>query len=197
MFPNERPPLTFRQRWSSYLIILVALGGLFAGAIYRSNVINGTFLFDNPQIGISARYPSRWLLEEAEKDVVFRARDMTELPFKTALQIRLIPTGDGARAADVLNLLDMDRAARLPAYRSLDRAPITLAAGLRGTLMFYAYASVGIDPFLQDQPITIRAEDIVLLRPGQAVVITYEAEINAFERNRHYFDNFLASLSLK
>jgi len=197
MLDSARTPLTFRQRWASYLAILVAVLGLAAGFVYRSNVINATYLYDNPQVGIAARYPARWLLEENDRDVVFRARDTIELPFKTTLQIRLIPTGEGARAGDILNLLDMDRAARLTGYRSLERLPLTLPDGRRGTLMYYAYAFVGTDPFLQNQPITVRAEDVVLLRTGQAVVITFESAADTFEANRHYFDSFLASLSLK
>lgn len=191
---DERPDLTLRQRWNGYLAILIAVSGVIAAFLYRANVINATYPFINRQVGITARYPARWLLEERDNRVVFRAEDPTARPFKTALQITLIPVGQGATAAGILDLLNMDRAARLPAYRSFIPEE-TAVGGQRATQMFYAYAAVGTDPFAQDEPITVRAIDIVLLRPGQAVVISYEADAASFERNRHYFEAFLRSIS--
>jgi hypothetical protein len=191
---EDRPELTLRQRWNSYLAILIAVVGVILGFVYRANIVDATYPFINRQVGITARYPARWLLEERDSRVVFRAVDPTARPFKTALQITLIPIGEGATAAGILNLLNMDRAARLPAYRSFIPEDADVG-GQRGTQMFYAYASVGADPFLDDLPITVRAIDIVLLRPGQAVVITYEDDANAFERNRHYFEAFLRSIA--
>jgi hypothetical protein len=193
---DSPPELTFRQRWASYLTLLVALFGILGGMLARSNVVNATYPFSKPEVGILARYPAQWLLEEGSTTAfVFRATDPASTPFKTSLQITLIPTGTGARPADILYLLDMDRAARLAAYRSLERIQVDLPGGKRGTQMTYAYASVGTDPFLQTEPITVRAVDIVVLRSGQAVVITYESAADSFEHNYHYFDAFLRSLS--
>jgi hypothetical protein len=192
--PSREPDLTFNQRWNSYLAIAIALGGVIFGFFYRANVINATFPFINREAGITARYPANWLLTENPGAVVFRAEDPTARPFKTAIQITLLPIGAGAQAADILNLLNMDRAARLPAYRSF--VPEDSALGTsRATQMRYAYASVGTDPFLQVEPVTVRALDIVVLRPGQAIVITYEAAVDRFEEKRGYFDAFLRSLS--
>jgi hypothetical protein len=191
---SGRPELTFRQRWASYLTIIVAVLGVLAGNAVRGNVVSATFPFSNPEVGVSARYPANWLLQEGGSAFVLRARDPAALPFKTTLQVRLIPTGPGVRPGDILNLLDLDRARRLPAYRSLSREPVTLPDGQRGTRMVYAYAYVESDPFLQAEPITVRAMDIVVLRTNQAVVITYESEAASFERNRHYFESFLGGL---
>lgn len=187
--------LTFRQRWATYLTLAVAMLGILAGVLYRANTIGATYPFINREVGITARYPARWLLEESPPDFVLRARDPGALPFKTTLQVTLVPTGAGARPADILNLLDMDRASRLPAYRSLGRVPITLVGGGRGQQMTYAFAYVEPNPFLQTEPVTVRAVDIVVLRPGQAVVISYQAAAAEFERQRHYFDDFLRTLA--
>src|SRR5512140_3832815 len=95
--------LTFRQRWASYLTVLVAVLGLLGGALIRSNVVNATYLYSKPEVGILARYPAQWLLEEGTStQYVFRASDPASTPFKTSLQIALIPTGTGARPADIL-----------------------------------------------------------------------------------------------
>ena len=193
LFTEPDEPLNRRQRWAGYLTVAVVLGGVVAGFSYRSNVIDAVFPFINREVGVRALYPARWLLEEGGTRFVLRATDPGALPYKTALQLRLIPIGEGARPAEILDLLDVDRAGRLPAYRSLGRSPITLG-GLPGLQMTYAFAYTEPNPFLNTEPVTVRAVDIVVLRPGQAVVITYEAEAAAFERHRHYFTAFVRSL---
>ncbi len=188
-------PLTLRQRLANYLVIGAALLAIGYGFIYRDNILSATFPFVNREAGITARYPARWLLEEGGARFVLRAQDPAALPFKTTIQLQLIPIGDGARPADILDLLDIDRAARLPAYRSLSRSPANLPGGQRGQQMIYAYAYIDPNPFLQAEPITVRALDLVILRTGQAVVITYEAKADVFEAYKHYFDAFLRSLT--
>lgn len=195
LYDSDRPELTFRQRWASYLTLLVAVGGLLLGVIYRNNTVGATYPFINRQLGISARYPANWLLEEGGDQFVLRARDPAALPFKTTIQMSLLATGQGARPSDVLNLLDLDRARRLAAYRSLSQDTAVLPGGQRGVQMEYAYASVETNPFLQTEPITVRATDIVVLRQNQAVVITFIAESARYEEYRTYFEAFLRTLA--
>lgn len=192
---SDDTSLSLRQRTANYLVISVALAAVIYGFIYRDNLISATFPFVNREAGISARYPARWLLDESDSRFVLRAQDPAALPFKTTIRLQLIPIGSGARPADILDLLDIDRAARLPAYRSLSRTPTTLPGGQRGQQMIYAYAYIDPNPFLQAEPITVRALDLVVLRTGQAVVITYEAKADVFEKHKHYFDAFLRSLT--
>ncbi|MCE7948440.1 MAG: hypothetical protein DYG88_13535 [Chloroflexi bacterium CFX4] len=188
-------PLSIRQRLASYLVIVAALVAVLYGFNYREGIVSATFPFINREAGITARYPARWLLEEGGSRFVLRAQDPAALPFKTTIRLQLIPIGSGARPADILDLLDVDRASRLPAYRSLSRTPTTLPGGQRGQQMIYAYAFIDPNPFLQAEPITVRALDLVVLRAGQAVVITYEAKSDVFEKHQHYFDAFLRSLT--
>ncbi|MFN7209144.1 MAG: hypothetical protein ACK4P1_01970, partial [Aggregatilineales bacterium] len=148
-------PLTLRQRLANYLVIGAALLAIGYGFIYRDNLLSATFPFVNREAGITARYPARWPLEEGGARFVLRAQDPAALPFKTTIQLQLIPIGDGARPADILDLLDIDRAARLPAYRSLSRSPANLPGGQRGQQMIYAYAYIDPNPFLQAEPITV------------------------------------------
>jgi hypothetical protein len=60
--------------------------------------------------------------------------------------------------------------------------------------MLYAYAASEANPILQSIPIVVRAIDVVVLRSSQAVIITYRADAESFERNRHYFEAFLRAL---
>jgi hypothetical protein len=187
--------LNFRQRWASYLTIAVAVVGLLGGVLLRSSIIDATVRFENKQAGIAVRYPVNWLLDENREDFVLRVEDPAATPFKTMLQISIVPIGQGARSAlDILNPLNISRATSLPSYRTLEISPIRLPNGTSATQMLYAYAASEANPILQSIPIVVRAIDVVVLRSSQAVIITYRADAESFERNQHYFEAFLRSL---
>jgi hypothetical protein len=192
---SESTELNFRQRWASYLTIIVAVAGLVGGLLERSSIVDASLSFEDKQAGIAVRYPENWLLEQSQADFVLRVQDPAAVPFKTLLQIALQPIGSGTRSAlDVLNPLSISRAGSLPAYRTLDSSPLTLPNGAQVTQMFYAYAYTEPNPVLQTVPITVLAVDVVVLRSNQAIIITYRADAQSFERNRHYFDAFLRTL---
>ena len=192
---SEPIELNFRQRWASYLTIVVAVGALLGGVLLRSSIVDATVRFENKQAGIAARYPVNWLLDENREDFVLRVQDPAAIPFKTTLQISIVPIGQGARSAlDVLNPLNISRATSLPSYRTLEIIPITLPNGSQATQMTYAYAASETNPILQSIPVVVRAVDVVVLRSSQAVIITYRADAGSFERNQHYFETFLRTL---
>src|SRR4051812_36252242 len=88
--------LNFKQRWASYLTIVIAVIGVGTGLLMRSRVQNSTDIRPRQDDGITARYPSNWLLQEGVKgkdDYVFRVQDPAAVPFKTTLQVSLMPVG--------------------------------------------------------------------------------------------------------
>src|SRR5664279_2447288 len=79
---NPEPiELSLRQRWASYLTILVALGGLGSGLLLRNQSLDATNRYENQTVGIVARYPANWLLEESQDptraDFVFQVQDLS------------------------------------------------------------------------------------------------------------------------
>src|SRR3954471_15874158 len=124
----ERIELNFKQRWSSYLTILVAVVALGVGYVLRTRALEATQRYENSNVGISTRYPVGWLLEEPTdtKDFVMRVQDPAAIPFKTTLQISLIPIGPDARLSDLPSQIHITRALTLPIYRPLTSTPITL-----------------------------------------------------------------------
>src|SRR5215475_14120141 len=190
----EPTELNFRQRWASYLTIFVTVVALFAAFLLRSRSLDTTADYENREEGITAHYPLNWLLEEGKGDFVFRAEDPAAIPFKTTLQLALVPVGPGARTDDLPDWLNMTRAASLAAYRPLAIKPVTLANGVQGIQMDYAYVSSEGNPFFQSVPVVVRAIDVIVLRSNQALVVTYRSDSQAFEQNQHYFDNFLRTL---
>src|SRR5262249_40536896 len=144
------------------------------------------------------RYPARWLLEENQGGVVFRVVDPAAIPYKTAIEISMLPVGPGARSAlDVLNPLNITRAISYPAYSTLEIVPVVLPNGKQATQRTSAYPNVQPTPGLQTAPIMVRAVDVVLIHSSQAIIITFRSDSASFDRNRHYFDDFLRTLELE
>lgn len=185
------------QRWASLLVIVITVGGVIGGFVLRTRIIDAVRRYDNPENGIIAQVPTGWILQENTGEFVFRVQDALAIPFKTAIQVSLTPVGPDGLVADVINNLLINRAVQYTTFRELARTPIQLPNGVQGQEVIYAYANVEINPFLQSEPLIVRALDVVVLRPGQALIITYEADANNFEANRRYFDNFLATLQFQ
>jgi hypothetical protein len=190
--------LNFRQRWASYLTIVVAFVGLAGGLILRNSVQNSTQRYDKPEVGITVRYPTNWLVDEPQAgstaDYIVRIQDPIAVPFKTTLQISLLSVGPDAHLSDIPDLLNLTRAVSFATYRPLPVTPVVLPNGKQAIQMNYAYVSTETNPTLQSVPIVVQAEDVIVLRGTQAFVITYRADAQSFDHNLHYFDDFLRSL---
>jgi hypothetical protein len=186
--------LTSAQRWGSYLCVLLALTMMAGGYLVRGNVLNATRRFEASEVGIAVRYPSTWLLEQGTRPVIFRVIDLAAIPFKTTISVSVISRGATSSAEEVLRDLSLKRSSQIAPYKSLGIDTIQLGGGTEARQQTYAYAAVENNPFLQSEPIIVRAVDVVILRGSQAVIITFETDAQSFERNRHFFDAFLASL---
>lgn len=196
IFEVERLELNFRQRWSSYLTIILAVVALGLGYILRTRAIEATQRYENRNAGISTRYPVGWLLEEPQQplEFVMRVQDPAAIPFKTTLQISIIPISNDTRLADMPSQLHITRATTLPNYRPLTTTPITLPNGQNGLQLTYAYVATESNLLLQSMPVVVRAVDVVTLRSNQALVVSYRADSQSFERYYHFFESFLRAL---
>lgn len=192
---DDTPRLTFVQRWNTYLALLTAVAALAIGLTLRNAALNATQRFENLEAGVRAQMPRGWLVDTAGPDFVIRAQDPDALPFKTMLQISVLPIGPDATPNKVLDLLTMQRAARLPAYRELLRADQTLR-GEPAKRMEYVYTQDERNPFQATVSLIVRGVDVVVLRRGQAVIITYREERSAFADNLYRFNNLLQTVEI-
>jgi len=62
------------------------------------------------------------------------------------------------------------------------------------TAMNYTYANIESDPFLETVPVVVRGIDILTIRRGQAIIITFLSDASSYNENYAYFERFLASL---
>lgn len=187
-------PLNFRQRWNHYLLLLFALFGLVVGINLRDGSLYGTTLYDNPEAGIRAAYPANWLID-AEGDYVFRVRDTAQIGFKTTIQVAVRPVSSQTASRTILDSLTLNRAQVLAAYRVLAvTTPFVLPDDSLGTAMSYTYADSDNDPFLESVPQVVRGLDILTIKRGQAIIITFLSDAQDYDRNLVTFERFLANL---
>lgn len=196
LFQDEHQPLTFTQRWNSYLAIVVAVVLCFIGLTLRNSTLNATQTFENLEAGIRAQIPSGWLVDTGSEEYILLAEDPAALPFKTQLQISVLTVGPDATPRNVIDLLDIQRATRLPAYRVIQRTDTTLRDGSPAIRMRYAYTQDERNPFLESLPVVVEGVDVVVLRRSQAVIVTYREERSAFDDHLYRFENLLQTLEI-
>lgn len=186
-------PLTSRQRWASVIAIVVALAVLGVGFFMKGQRVIGTTAFQDLAAGILAQYPNRWLLDTAG-DYVFRVQDPLAPGFRTTLQVELLPIGEDAAARNIVDSLTLARAQTLAAYDILQTEPYTLPDGEEAAWIEYVYVATEVNPFLDSIPAVVRGVDIVTLKRGQAIIVTFRVEANQFEEELWRLEQFLASL---
>ncbi len=190
--PQELP-LTRTQRWANALTIVVALMGLGIGFLMKDQIVGGTVPFRDLAAGILARYPQGWLLDTAG-DYVFRVRDPEAPGFLTTLQVQVIPIGQDAAARNIVDDLTLQRAQTLAAYTILRAVPDTLPDGDPATRVEYVFVSTETNPFLEPVPVVVYGVDILTLKRGQAIIVTFRVEAGRFQDEAWRLEQFLASL---
>ena len=187
--------LNFTQRWNTYLALALAAVVFFLGLTMRRNTLSATQTFEDLEAGVRAQVPLGWLIDAKSDEYVFRAEDPDALPFKTMLQVSVMTVGPDATPDVVLDLLNMQRAPRFSTYREIARFDETLR-GAPAKRMIYAYTQDERNPFQASVPIVVQGVDVVVLRRGQAVIITYREERGDFEKNLDRFEHLLATVEI-
>lgn len=186
--------LSYRQRWNHYLVLIMSGILLFAGVSLRDNALMATTLYTNTGAGIQAQYPRNWLLDSSG-DYIFRVRDISHPGFKTTIQVSVQAVGTVTTVRNVLDSLTLNRAQVFAAYKVLSLEDnYVLPDESRATIVNYTYAIVDPDPFLQSIPSVVRGYDIITIKRGQAIIITFLSDSNTFETNFEVFERFVNSL---
>jgi hypothetical protein len=191
----EPTELNFNQRWNTYLALVLAVGMLFIGITMRNGALSATQPFEDLEAGVRAQLPAGWLLTAQSGDVVFSAKDPDALPFKTTLEVSVLTVGPDTLPNTVLDILKLTRAPRLSNYRELSRTPTTLRDD-DAMRMTYAYTQDERDPFQATVPLVVQGVDVVVLRRGQAVIISYREERTAFDSNLYRFEDLLQTVEI-
>lgn len=193
-FSSAPSHLTQRQRWSHYLTIAYALIALFIAINLRDNALYAKTPYSNAQVGIRAEYPRNWLLDTTG-DYVFRVRDTAHSGFKTTIQVAVRPVSAGVtQTRNVLDALSLSRLPTLSTYNILSVEPYTFPDGTAGSAMSYTFVATSADPFLQPIPSVVQGRDLITIKRGQAIIISFLSDAQLYDENFPVFEQFLNSL---
>lgn len=191
---NNSRPLTFRQRWNHYLALFTALACFFIAATLRDNTLYAVTPYVNTTAGISALYPRNWLID-TNGDYIFRVQNASRVGFKTAIQVGVQAVSSNTTTRNLVDALTLNRSQLLAAYHALPaNNTFILPDGTQATSVNYTYAAINTDPFLDTIPIVVRGIDILSIKRGQAVIISFLADSNSYEDDYKIFERFLSTL---
>jgi len=184
--------LSFRQRWSHYLVLIFALVGFVIAVNLRDGTLNATTLYVNSQAGITAEYPQNWLIDEAG-NYIFRVRDVSQPGFNTTIQVAARPVSSSTTTRNILDALTLERSQTL-GYTVLSEEAYILPDESTGIAMSYTYVVADPNPFLQGVPIVVEGQDILTIKRGQAIIISFLSDATTFEDNLYILNRFMSSL---
>jgi hypothetical protein len=189
----NRSALSRTQRWAHLLAIVIVLVGIGLGLVMKDQILSSTVPFRDLAAGILARYPEAWLVD-TEGNYVLRVRDPAATTFLTTIQVRVVAIGADAAERNILDALTLQRARTLAAFRTLRTVPTTLPDGEAATRFEYVFVATDENPFLEPIPVVVRAVDVVTIKRGQAIIVTFQVEAERFDDEVWRLDQFLASL---
>lgn len=195
-FDTGRSPaiqITQRQRWSIALSYLLIAIGLALGLNQRDAALNLSSVYRNVEAGITASYPARWLLDESG-DYVFRARDMSHRGYQTLIELRTLPVGPDSAERNILDHLSLQRAQVLVDYTVLGYDTYRLPDETWAISMSYSFVARDSSPFLEGVSSIVNGLDILTLRRGQALIITFRADSSIYRRELETLRWFIQNL---
>ncbi len=188
------PQLTFRQRWNHYLLIFTAIISLAAAGFLRDSALNAVSTYVNATAGITAKYPRNWLID-TNGDYVFRVQDISRVGFKTTIQVSVQAVSANTSTRNIVDALTLNRSQLLAAYRAQPtNNDFVLPDGTIAAAVNYTYAAINTDPFLETVPVVVRGIDILTIKRGQAVIISFISDSNNYKDDYATFDRFLSTL---
>lgn len=188
--------LNLNQRWATYLTAIVSILLLLIGLNTRQSILSAVVSYTNTQAGISVQYPQNWLLDTASNDYVFRIRDMRQTGFKTTIQVSIEPIGTNTEGNSVVDRLTRERAQTLVAYTPNPPEEFIFQNDINALSSQYTYVDQQASPFLQGIVSVVRGIDMIVIRRGQAIVVTYRADLDTYDQQWPRFLQFLNTLQI-
>ncbi|MBI1277054.1 MAG: hypothetical protein GC179_02890 [Anaerolineaceae bacterium] len=176
------------------MVLFTSVMCFFIAAYLRDNSLYAVTPYVNTTAGISAFYPLNWLID-TNGDYIFRVQNASRVGFKTTIQVAVQAVSSDTSTRNLVDALTLNRSQLLAGYHALSaNDAYRLPDGSQATSVNYHYAAVSTDPFLDTTPVVVRGIDIISIKRGQAVIITFLADSNTYEDDYKIFQRFLNSL---
>lgn len=189
--------LTRTQRWGHFFTLGLAVSLFLLGLNARNNALNAVTPYTNIQAGIQVAYPQNWLIDENGADYIFRVRDMARVGFKTTIQIDVESVGTETQEWNVLTRRAVSRSVNLATFQPFGIEDFELPDETIGARMDYTFTATDPNPALESVPIVVIGTDILTIRRGQAITITFLADADTYDDDFAVFERFLESLGFQ
>jgi hypothetical protein len=187
---------TRNQRLGHFLTLLLAAVGLFIGLNLRDALLYETLEYFDPGAGIRIRYPVGWLIDTNTGEYLFQAEDTSRIGYRTTIRIATVPISADMTARNVFEDLSFQRSLRLSNYRRLvTQYEYSLHNDEAASLMEYRFVADETNPFQQSFPSVVYGRDVLVIRRGQGILITFLADVETYREDLAVFDRFLNSLT--
>jgi hypothetical protein len=186
--------LTQRQRWSHYFVLIFAVIGLLIGINLRDSTLNARISYSDLEAGIRASYPNRWLVDTSG-EYIFRVSNVVQTGFSTSIAVDLQPISISTTSRNFLDSISLNRSQTLTGYRILEIDNLyALPDGRMATAMSYTFVTTETNPFLNAVPVIVEGLDIIDLREGQALIVSFLSDASYFDQNLVILEQFLVDL---
>lgn len=195
-FETGRSPaiqITPRQRWSIAITYFLLVAGFALGVNQRESTLNLASDYSNLEAGISAKYPARWLLEETGS-FIFRVRDMARRGYNTLIEVSAAPVGRDTSERNIFDQLTLQRSQVLTDYTVLGYDDYLLADDTLAVSMSYSFVARDSSPFLEGVSSIVNGLDILTIRRGQALVVSFRADADIYQRELETLRWFIQNL---
>lgn len=180
------------DRYAEIAVIIVTIAALLAGWFYKSGVENASVPFSAE--GISAEAPKGWLQLQPASNELLRTTDLGSSGFGTTYILRNMPVAEAATAPEVANLLVLEHAQALTAFRVLDQREVTVY-GRNAYELTYVFVESNPDLTHTEIPSVVRGADYIFENGEHAVIVTFQADEKNFDLDLSRFHLFLESIS--
>jgi Tfp pilus assembly major pilin PilA len=194
---DDTGALTRVQQWSNYITILLIVVFMLLGVNARNSNLTATTSYTNVQAGIQVAYPENWLLDEDGNNYIFRVRDMTRVGFNTTIQIDVETVSENASGWNILTARSLAQAPNLSNYEIFSIESTILPNDTVAMEMTYTFTSISANPSLESLPIVVIGVDILTIRRGQAIILTFFTDAQSFDDDKVIFDRFINSLEFQ
>lgn len=185
---SQRTKATYQDRRSTLTVVGATVLALLLGALLKSSVLNRSQIIQ--QKGISASVPASWVVEDGAGDFIFASWD----PFTPDVRytVFLIPTQAGRSLLDVAAEQNLGLGKALQSFRVLEETPI-IRRGREGYKVIYAF----VNTEQTGLPIVLLAVNYYFPADNDTLVISLQADEQAYDEALLRFESFLDSVSYK
>ena len=180
------------DRYAEISVILVALLALLAGWFVMEGAQNRSLPYD--AAGITAQVPAGWIQSTPDGELLLETHARASSGgFQTTYSISKMLLTPDSGINESVSLLTLQRGQELTVYRVFDQRRIAMN-GREGVQVTYVYVETNPNVSHAESPVVVRGEDFIFFTAEGAIIVSYRAAEENYERGLARFYRFLESV---